>query len=451
MQSIVSLEVLTVVAENGFSLDELVISTGDLFQREGMPGLIGLILRLVDENLSIRLQQKKSDWQPSACCEHPDYESQDQLPRSFRTSAGLVKIRWRRLRCRHCGKSTVPLREFLGLQTYQSQTAELEKVVMEVVCEQSYRRSSNHLETIGQIPVPKSTAHRWAAKSDCDQLDTGTETFDQLFADGTGYKQRCNKEAGASNRGELRIALGVNQEGSVVPLGSWSGESWGEIAKVIKGSRNDDQPVAEVLVSDGEIGLSEALAGLCNSHQRCGWHFVKDLNFSMWKDDAPKSERDAIKQDLISMIGIEIPQTDFQQVSSQERQEIEARLQQAKADLQQLHDYLVSKGYDEAAGYVNRGGKNIFTYLERWLRTGLITPRASSMIERMMREIARRLKRIAFGWSPAGAAKMARIIIKRFTSAQQWQEYWKNRLRIDGNVIMLLNSIKSVPPQPLGR
>jgi len=116
-----------------------------------------------------------------------------------------------------------------------------------------------------------------------------------------------------------------------------------------------------------------------------------------------------------------------------------------------LYNYLRSKGYDEAADYVDRGGKNIFTYLDRWLRTGLITPRAASMIERMMREIARRLKRMAFGWSPEGAAKMARIIIKRFTSADQWKEYWENKLRIEGKVIMALTSIKTVSPQPLGR
>ncbi len=116
-----------------------------------------------------------------------------------------------------------------------------------------------------------------------------------------------------------------------------------------------------------------------------------------------------------------------------------------------LYNYLQSKGYDEAAGYVNRGGQKVFTYLDRWLRTGLITPRAASMIERMMREIARRLKRMAFGWSPEGAAKMARIIIKRFTSANQWKEYWEKRLKIDGKVIMALTSIKTVSPQTLGR
>lgn len=451
MQNIIALEVLTSVSESGFSLDELVIATRQLFEHEGMPGLIGLILRLLDENLSLQLRQKASGWKPTSCCVEPDYEFQDRPERRFRTSAGQVQIRWRRLRCRTCGQSTIPLRELLGLQAYQSKTAELEKTVMEVVSEQSYRRSSQHLETIGHIPVPKSTAHRWAAESPCDRIDTGTETFDQLFADGTGYKRRCNKEAKTSNRGELRIALGVDKQGFVVPLGSWSGESWDEIAQAIKGKRRDDQPVAEVLVSDGERGLSEALADLCNEQQRCGWHFIEDLNFAMWQDGAVKSERDVKKQELINIIGIELPEKDFQTVSSQEREEISSKLDKARDDLDRLSDYLTSKGYDEAAGYVKRGGKNIFTYLERWLKTGLITPRVSSMIERMMREIARRLKRIAFGWSPAGAAKMARVIIKRFTSAAQWDEYWKNRLKIQGKILMVLRDVRVVSPQPLGR
>ena len=54
-----------------------------------------------------------------------------------------------------------------------------------------------------------------------------------------------------------------------------------------------------------------------------------------------------------------------------------------------------------------------------------------------MREVARRLKRIAFGWSPNGAAKMARIILKRFANPAQWQRYWRKRLRLDENNVSL--------------
>ena len=100
MQNIIALEVLTAVSENGFSLDELVISTRKLFEQEGMPGLIGLILRLLDENISLRLRQNHSEWKPASCCAQPDYEFQDGQERRFRTSAGKVKIHWRRLRCR---------------------------------------------------------------------------------------------------------------------------------------------------------------------------------------------------------------------------------------------------------------------------------------------------------------------------------------------------------------
>ncbi len=76
----------------------------------------------------------------------------------------------------------------------------------------------------------------------------------------------------------------------------------------------------------------------------------------------------------------------------------------------------------------------MFSYVRTWLETGLVNLRVSSMIERMMREIGRRIKKIGFGWSPEGAAKMTRIIIKRITSADEWTQYWNDKLKITGEV-----------------
>ncbi len=55
------------------------------------------------------------------------------------------------------------------------------------------------------------------------------------------------------------------------------------------------------------------------------------------------------------------------------------------------------KGYSQAASYVANAKDRLFSYVRFWLSYGLVTPRVSSMIERMMREVGRRLKRIAFG------------------------------------------------------
>ena len=451
MQNIITLEVLSTISENVFSLDELVFRTKELFEKEGLAGFVGLILQLADERICMNMVQGKIKHTEQSCCSNPQYEHHGRSDRQFRTSVGKVMIRWRRLKCINCGKTVIPLREFLGLELYQSKTSELEKLVTEIVSEQSYRRSSNHLESIGSIPVPKSTAHRWVVQSECDQINTGMETFDLLFADGTGYKRRPDQDSGVNNRGELRIALGVDKRGSIVPLGAFSGKSWDEIAAVVQGNRDAEKAVADMLVSDGEQGITQNLAKLCKDQQRSHWHAVRDLNHTMWQDNAEKIERKQMQKKLTAIIGIELPEEDFEKVDDSDKVALAQAVTAAEYDIRTLIKKLLDKGYIAAADYLIRASKNMFSYVRRWLLTGIVGPRASSMIERMMRELARRLKRMAFGWSEEGAAKMARIIIKRFTSANQWEKYWRDRLRIQGNVLLILKTIKVENPQTLGR
>ena len=451
MQTIITLDVLCATSDQGFSLDELVFRTQELFLTEGLPGVVSLILQLVDEKLSIDMMQGRTNSDPCACCSQPAYVSHDRPSRRFRTSVGDVSLRWRRVKCTRCGKTHIPLQRFLGLEPYQSKTAELEKLVTEIVSEQSYRRSSDHLNRIGRIPVPKSTAHRWVVQSECDQLDSGHETLDVLFADGTGYKRRPNPDAGITNRGELRIALGVDKKGRIVPLGAFSGQDWETIAAVVQSHVAEGKPVADILVSDGERGLIQSLGRLCNDQQRSHWHLVRDLNHTMWQNDAGKPERRHAQKHLAAIIGIELPEEDFERIREEDKEHLDQAVTEAECDIRKLITRLLDKGYQVAADYLIRACKNIFGYVRRWLETGIVTPRVSSMIERMMRELARRLKRMAFGWSEQGAAKMARIIIKRFTSAGQWEKYWREKLRIDDNVMLVLKTIKVKNPQTLGR
>ena len=53
--------------------------------------------------------------------------------------------------------------------------------------------------------------------------------------------------------------------------------------------------------------------------------------------------------------------------------------------------------------------RQVFAYVRRWLKWGLISHKASTMVERVMRELARRLKNIAYGWSDKGAKKVAAV------------------------------------------
>lgn len=440
MQNIIALEIVSAVSEAGFSLDELVVRTKELFEREGMPGFVRLVLLLMDELLCLRLVKGQSKWKPKPCCGRGRYEQSRRDVKLLRTSIGTVHMEWRRLRCTKCGKSFVPMREFLGLEQYQSKTAELEQMVAEVVSEQSYRRTSKHLDLIGEVPVPKSTAHRWVMQSECDELAVDGKAVGIVVADGTGYKRRPDAEK--NNRGELKVVLGVGSDGTVVPVGAWSGESWEDIGKEIKDNAIDWKKEGKILVSDGERRLADALASVAESAQRCHWHAPNDVNYAMWEDKAPLDERRAMQSRIAGLIGIELPESDFEKVKPDDKAALVEKTETAEEKLDELIAELSGKGYYKAATYVRNAKESLFSYVRFWLKYGLVCPRAASMIERMMREIGRRLKKIAFGWSEKGAAKMARIIIKRITSAGEWEKYWNDRLRLNGNVMLVFRGAK---------
>ena len=437
MQEQLYMKVLFCLPEEGFSLDELVIKTKELFEREGMSAFIRFILMFLDESLSIKLRE--GNFSLPCSCKDSCYVFHGYRKRRFRTSAGLVEIEWRRFRCKKCNKTIIPLQDFLGIDKYQSKTPELEKMFTEVVSEQSYRRTSSHFNIIGEIPIPKSTAHRWVMESDCDELRINGDTVDCLFVDGTGYKRRPAEDS--NNRGELRVALGVRKDGYVFPFGAWSGSSWKEIGKELRMKKLHDGPLANVLISDGEPGLAEGLADLIDEQQRCHWHTVRDLKYMMWSDEANKKESCDMQSRLAGIIGIELPEEDFKKVSEDDKKHLSSSVKDAEQKLETLVSELTKKGYSKAANYVKNAKDKLFTYVRFFLKYGLVSKRTSSFIERIMREIGRRIKKIAFGWSQEGAAKMARIIIKRITSEYEWKKYWERRLNIKDNVFLLFKGV----------
>jgi len=324
MQHTMYLEVLGCLSEKGFSLDELVVKTKEVFEQDGMAGFVALLLMLTDADLYQRIViQKKAKEYGGNCCDSPCYEAHDRRPRQFRTSIGTVRICWQRLRCRCCGRVFTPLRDFMGLDRHQSKSRELEKLVVEIVSEQSYRRSSSHLELIGEIPVPKSTAHRWVMDSDCDELSFEGTKLQQLFIDGTGFKRRPDPVKDLSNRGEVRAAFGVTSQGDVVPLGAWTQASWQEIGTELREKAGSVLPLADILVSDGELGLAEGLAGLTNDQQRCHWHLMRDLDFYLMPFKMPLEKRREKQRELAGIIGIELPKEDFALVPDEEKNAIE--------------------------------------------------------------------------------------------------------------------------------
>lgn len=422
--------------KEGFSIDELVIEVRRLFETEGMAGLVNVIVQLLDLIIHPSLLGK---WEKAEtnCCDHAHYVVHQQECKHTRSSVGQLSMLWTRIRCVACKKSFIPLRGYLNMEPYQRKTSELEKIVTEVVSEQSYRRSTQHLETIGSIPVPHTTLHRWVMKSECDEISL-KKRVRTLVADGTGFKQKLDKDG--SNRGEVCVVVGITKDNVVMPYGAWTEESWADISREIKKANHPHpkikfNPIADLLVSDGEPALVRYMGRLTKETQRCIWHLPHDLHpLLKYTDEATPEEAKAFTSELAGVIDIELPSEDLEKVGLEDRLELEKKVFTAEKGVQELIDELKARGYKAAATYLANAKAKMFSYVRLWLKTGVVHPRVSSQIERMMREIGRRIKKIGHGWSPEGAAKMTRIIIKRITSADEWNKHWQEKLKISGKV-----------------
>ena len=125
---------------------------------------------------------------------------------------------------------------------------------------------------------------------------------------------------------------------------------------------------------------------------------------------------------------------EIKDVETEELVEINQKIKDCELQMKLLSEYLSNKGYNKAATYVSNSRNNLFTYLRYWMKTGIITPKVTSTLERLMREINRRIKKFSFNWSEKGCAKMTRILIKLLTDPKSWENYWDHKLKLSGNI-----------------
>lgn len=441
------------VKDSGFSLDELVYRMQELFHRQAFPELLAEILMMFDAYL--RLNVERRTCLPLTCgCGSGMFVLDGRRPRKIRTTIGTVDLpHLTRVKCAHCGRTCVPVVELCGLDLYQTKTAGVEKLIVEQCVQTSYRRATKAICDMTGVSVSHSTSHRWVLRTDADEIRVPEDVIATagnpdrvpkpvtIFADGTYCKGRTD-DGGARKR-DVKVIVGVRQSGDVFPIGTWTGdETWTDIGNELE-RRKVKFADGSILVSDGEEGLAENISKLANgSFQRCHWHAVRDTYMSMWYDGGRIKDIRPVQNRLKKILAIELPKEDFEQVDKEQVGAIEARMGESERALDALIADIRGRGFVKAAAYLEKARHSMFGYLRRWLALGIACPRASSLIERTMRELARRLKRIAYGWKADGLNKVSKLLLKIFSNEDEWKRYWDERMSISNNVLLYFKMTK---------
>ena len=358
-------------------------------------------------------------------------------PRRFSTVFGKHDLPIRVAECYTCGARYSPLLSALKVSPYIRKEANFEHQVIEAVIDTNYRR----LIEGHSIDISLGGIHNLVVGSDIDEVDEVPIDIDDLsaiMADGTGIKQ----QKGA--KGELRAVIGVTTAGDVEPLGTFANTQWSDIERIVNERIKKTEASGIPFIYDGEPGLDNFLSEVAES-QRCAWHGPRGLYHSLWEDGLKKKDSQPQTDKLKHLIGIELPKTDFELLKQEDKQQIERQYQSSKAEIVELITTFKEKGYHHGASYLENLSQRIFTNVEIWLKTGVIAPKTISLLERIFREIGRRMKRIAWGWSDTAVSKLSKMIILKKYSKEKWKQYWKQKLGIEGNFVIHIDKAETCP------
>ena len=435
------------------NLNEIVYKL-KMLQNPLMLEILKSILKGYDDTISDRLSRtdiypskarkglgqhiRKSDSENRFCrgrkIQKKGYRSQ---PRQISTVFGKIALPLRRSQCCNCGVLYSPLLSALQLGRYARKESNFEHEVIEAVIDTNYRR----LIDGRSIDISLGGIHNIVVGSDIDetfQKPISIETLSGIMADGTGVKQYKGR------KGELRAVIGITQKGRVEPLGSFTNTEWSKIEDTVKERIKKAEFYNIPFIYDGEPQLDDFLAEVAEA-QRCIWHSPRGLYYALWEDGLRKKEIDPEKDKIKQLLGIELPEGDFEILKEEDKEQVKGQYENSKLEIKELIKTFRQKGYKHGTTYLENMADKLFTNIELWLKTGIIAPKTISLLERVFREIGRRLKRIAWGWSDKAVTNISKMIMIRQYSRDKWEKYWKQKLGIKDYFNIEISSVKLSP------
>ena len=344
--------------------------------------------------------------------------------RKISTAFGDLNVPIRTVACCRCGARHSLLLSAFKIDRYARKETNFEHEVIESVIYTNYRR----LIDGRSIDISLGGIHNIVVGNDTDktfQESVSVEDLSGIVADGTGVKQHKGR------KGELRKVIGITKAGRVKPLGCFTNTTWPEIESIIRERIKESGSHNIPFVYDGEPGLDDFLANVAE-FQRCTRHGSRGLYHALWEDGLKKKDSQPETDKIKQLIGIELPEGDFEILKEEDKDPVRSKYESSKTAIKELIHTFYEKGYRHGASYLEKLSGQLFANIEIWLETGVIAPKTTSLLERVFREIGRRLKRIAWEWSDTAVTNISKMIMIRQYSRDKWEQYWKEKLGIKG-------------------
>ena len=341
--------------------------------------------------------------------------------RTLVTRHGTIKFKLAKVRSLENEAILRPLLLDIGLEPWKRIVEDLVFECAETASILTYRDSKTVIENLTKAKVSKHRIHAYVQKVgsfiEGERRETAAGKVDLLYADGT----KTHGIDGKKN--EINVIVGKDAEtGEKNLLGLTVNKKWTETAEQFNGK-------ADVLISDADREMKNALIDKALNYQQCVRHSVGDVGYTLWKAGLPKQERKEIHTKLKAILNT-LRNSTIKHLKDGDTGRLQWRIEETLADLKKLAKELAEEGLTTTAKFIRNSANYMITFARLAIKQVHI-PYTNNLIERLMGEIAKRVKNKWMHWSTTGLENLLNILLVRYCNKEHFnrlkQKYLKQK------------------------
>ena len=308
-----------------------------------------------------------------------------------------------------------PLLLYIGVEPRKRIVDDLVLESAEAATLLTYRDTKTILEGLTKAETSKHRIHGYVQRvgsyMDRERRKAAAEKVDLMYADGT-------KAHGIGKKNEINVVIGKDLEtGRKSLLGLAVNQSWQETARQVTAT-------AKVLVSDADKTMRKALIDKALSIQLCVNHGVRDVSIHLWKAEMPRGERKPILDRLRTILRT-LRNSARRHLMDEDFERLQWRIDWTLNELRKLSRELTREGLTGAAKFI-RNSANYMVTFARLAMKGLSVPYTNNLIERLMGEVAKRVKNRWMHWSTTGLENLLNILLVRYCDRELYASLKQN-------------------------
>jgi transposase-like protein len=332
--------------------------------------------------------------------------------RTLLTRHGKIEFKLAKVRDLENDSIFRPLLVYVGVESKKRIVDDLVFECAEAATYLTYRDSKTVIENLTSAKVSRCRIHACVKEVgefiNEERRRSPLVDVDLIEGDGT----KCHGLAGKKN--EINVVLGKNQEsGEKTLLGLDVNKDWKQTASQFKGK-------AEFAVSDNEPSLRNALLEKASNYQACVRHCVTDVSFYLWNAGLPKAQRKGIVNKVVGVLEI-LHSSVNRHLADKNFERLQWRIGWALSELDKLSGGLLLDGLDTVARFIKNAANYLVTFARLALKEKCI-PLTNNLVERLMGEVAKRIKHKWMHWSTQGLENLLNILLARYCNKRVYGE-----------------------------